>query len=98
MPSTSHCHISGLLQLDSITSAPNDFSLTCTASIHAVSLNVNNGSISVNLTYYNNLRELFSNEVVVFCSGTLLVTESFDGCPQLSIKARILIRFVIYEL
>ncbi len=97
MSRTVHCHISGLLQLDSISSSPSDILLTCTASIHGVDLNVTNNSISVKLTYYNTLREPFSNGAVVFCSGTLLIVESsnkLNDPPELSIKAPLLIRFV----
>ena len=94
MSQTVHCHISGLLQLDSITSGSNEPFLNCTASIHGVCLNVADDlSIPVKLTYFNIAREQFSNGAVVFCSGALLIAESFDDHPELSIRAHYLIRF-----
>ena len=94
MSRTVHCHISGLLQIDYITSSSNDLFLNCTASIHGLSLDMDEESISVKLTYYNRLREEFSNGVVVFCSGALIVAESSGSYPELSIRAHFLIRFV----
>ena len=86
MSSTTHCHISDLFLLDSITSSPNDFHLTSKAFIHAVSLDVFNDSISVNLSYFNNIHEEFVNEVIVFCSDTLSITELSTDYFQLYIK------------
>ena len=55
---------------------------------------MNEKSISVKLTYYNRLREEFSNDVVVFCSGALIVAKSSGSYSELSIRAHFLIRFV----
>jgi hypothetical protein len=93
MSRTVHCHISGLLELDSITgSSP---FLTSIVLIHGVPLSTDDSlSIPVNLTYYNSTGDQFSHGTVVFCSGSLLIAESSDDCPQLSIKAHFLIKFV----
>jgi hypothetical protein len=93
MSRTVHCHVSGLLELDSIIgSSP---FLTSIALIHGVPLSAgDNLSIPVNLTYYNSTGDQFSHGTVVFCSGSLVIAESSDDRPQLSIKAHFLIRFV----
>ena len=97
MSSTTHCHISDLFLLDSITSFSNNFHLTSKAFIHAVSLDVFNDSISVNLSYFNSVCEEFANEAIVFCSGTLSITELSTGYSQLYIKDHWLIRFVTHS-
>jgi len=97
MSSTTHCHISDLFLLDSITSSSNNFHLTSKAFIHAVSLDVFNDSILVNLSYFNSVCEQFANEVIVFCSGTLSITELSTGYSQLYIKDHQLIRFVTHS-
>ena len=94
MSQNTHCHISGLFQIDTITSS--SYSLICKASMHGISLNVDDNFISVNLTYYNSLREPFSNGAVVFCSGVLMIVESSEGYPELSVRAHFLVRFVTY--
>jgi hypothetical protein len=97
MPPTAHCHISGLLQLNCIPDSLQDAVINCSACIHGVSLNVDDNCIFVTLTYFNNLREEFVNNAVVFCSGTLLIAERPTGNPELSIKAQILVRYVIAD-
>ena len=97
MSSTTHCHISDLFLLDSITSFSNDFHLTSKAFIHAVSLDVFNDSILVNLSYFNSVREEFANGAIVFCSGTLSITELSTDYSQLYIKDHQLIRFVTHS-
>jgi len=90
MSRTVHCHISGLLQLDSVSSSGSF--LSGTASIHGVSFNVGDDfSISVTVNYYNTIREEFSSGAVVFCSGALIITESSNDHPQLSIKPHFLV-------
>ena len=91
---TVHCHISDFLQIDYITSSSNDLFLNCTASIHDFSLDMNEKSISVKLTYYNKLCEEFSNDVVMFCSDALIVAESSDSYSELFIRTHFFIRFV----
>ena len=51
-------------------------------------------SISIKLTYYNKLCEEFSNNVIIFCSGILVVTESPGSYPELSIRFHFFIRFM----
>ena len=94
MSQTVHCHISDLLQIDYITSSSNDLFLNYTASIHDLSLDMNEKSISVKLTYYNRLHEEFSNDVVMFCFDALIVVKSSDSYSELSIRTHFLIRFV----
>lgn len=96
MSRTVHCHISDLLQLNCIISSSQDLFLSSTASIHAVSLNVVDDSISVNLTYYNSVREQFFNDMMIFCSGALIVSSS-SAISQLSIKIHFFIKFVIFD-
>ena len=86
MSSTTHCHISDLFLLDSITSSSNNFHLTSKAFIHAVSLDVFNDSILINLSYFNSVHEEFANEAIVFCFSTLSITELSTGYSQLYIK------------
>ena len=93
MSRTVHCHISGLLELDSITgSSP---FLTSIALIHGVPLSTDDSlSIPVNLTYYNSTGDQFSHDTVIFCSEFLLITKSSNDHSQLSIKTHFLIKFV----
>jgi hypothetical protein len=87
------------MQIDTITSVPNNPNFSCTATLQTIPDITIDGleevdDISVTVNYYNALQETFREDAMIVCIGTLVVEEGDFTDPSLTIRSHCLIRFV----
>jgi hypothetical protein len=98
-----HCDFAGLLLIDQYDCSPQERNFSCIASIQGRCLAQFEGldvpgTIPVSLTYYNTFGVTFHLGAVVYCNGSLTVTDQDTENPWLSLKADSLIRYAIFYL
>jgi hypothetical protein len=93
-----HCTFSCVLQIDTILSRPGDPKFCCIATIQtSVNTRIDNVDdcyLSVEVEYYNVFGEPFLENAMIFCIGSLCVTEEGTADPVLSVRTHCLIRFI----
>jgi hypothetical protein len=104
---TVHCNFTCVLQIDELLSSSKAPKFICDATIQ-MSIPTNEGiaidgivypdTLSTKVHYYNGLLEEFVENAMVFCIGTLRVTDTGDPKPVLTIQSHCLIRFGIILL
>jgi hypothetical protein len=98
MTQSTHCNFSCVLQIDDILSSPNDKNFSCYATIQNSPHTVVQGieyrdTIPVTVTYYNVFNETFLENAMIFCIGSLLITQEGSADPKLAVRSHCLIRF-----
>lgn len=101
-PATTHCAFTCVLQIDEILSEPNDPKFFCNATIQMSPDTTIDGidddcdAMSVEVHYYNIFNDIFVENAMVFCIGSLCVIEGNSTTstdPLLTIRSHCLIRF-----
>jgi hypothetical protein len=97
-PLTLHCNFSCVLQIDAILSPLSDPKFSCNATIQSSPSTIVDGikyrdTMSIKVEYYNVFGESFPEEAMIFCIGSLCVTEGDSTDPLLTLRSHCLIRF-----
>ena len=98
--STVHCNFSCVLQIHTIQSSPDASVLRYITTIQFSTDYIPDGidyyeTLLVNVEYYNAFQETFLENAMVFCIGSLYITEGKSTTPDATIHSHCLIRLVM---
>ena len=93
-----YCNFICILQIDSILSTSGEKNFTCTAIMQGPPIKATiNGlqkrdSMPVTIRYYNIVNDIFAENAMISCVGSLSVHNQDSGDPALDIRSHCLIR------
>ena len=93
-----HCNFTCILQIDSILSTPGEKNFTCTATMQGPPIKATiNGlqkhdTMLVTIRYYNIFDDIFAENAMIFCVGSLSVHKQDSSDPALDICSYCLIK------
>jgi hypothetical protein len=93
-----HCNFSCVLQINTISSPPDEKNFTCNATIQGPPTKATidglqkHDTMTVMIDYYNFFDDLFKENAMIFCFGTLAVYEQDSNDSSLKVWSHCLIR------